>query len=318
MLNTWITLFLVASILLFWLYKLMCNCFCRALCIWKNRAQGTLFTREATILAITALKPAKKPLLELLLLFDNLSGQTIQRRVRVWDSKPHLNRFVAEQKIQVTINTAKKPKDPVALTLGNCRISFAFLLVCSLKIVLYSIGCYAFMGEALERIGSDPQKYETILARSGMWEMTLVLVFVIIFLYFLLQKIGFLSSGRNRAENWDLLYFGSHAKATVNSFEDTGSMENDNPVVRFTYTFKDFMGLEHFGNDQKIVGRPEVGTLPEIDRVDIMYLSDSPEISRLTENLEGNDLYGFIDFLFMVVLFVFSCVILVVFYQNIF
>ncbi|WP_431163671.1 hypothetical protein [Flagellimonas beolgyonensis] len=318
MVYTWITLTLVGSILLFWLYKLMCKCFCRAFCIWKNQTQGALFTREATILAVNTLKLGKKPLLELLLLFENLSGQTIQRKIRVWDSKPELSRFVTDQKVQVTINSSKRPKDPISLTSGNCRISFAFLLGCSLKIILYSIGCYIFMGEALERITSNPEKYESILARSEIWQMGLIFAGVILFLHFLLQKIGLVENGSNRAEHWDLLYNGIYASATLDSYKDTGAMVNDNPVVQFSYTFKDFSGVECKGSDRKVVGKLEVGALSEIDHVDIMYLADCPEISRLTENLENNDLSSFTRFLLLLVLFVFSSVIIVAFYQNIF
>lgn len=269
-------------------------------------------------MAVNTLKPGKKPLLELFLLFENLSGQTIQRRIRLRDSKPELHRFVTDQKIQVTINRSKRPKDPISLTLGSCRISFALLLGCSLKIILYSMGCYVFMGEALERISSHPQKYESVLARSEIWQMGLIFAGVMLFLFFLLQKIGLLENGKNRSENWDLLYHGIHTSAAVSSFKDTGAMVNENPIVQFSYSFKDFSGMVRKGTDRKIVGKLEVGAIPEIAHVDIMYLADLPEISRLTENLENKDLSDFTNFLFLVVLFVFSAVIIMAFYHNIF
>jgi len=188
MIYTVISLTLVGVILLFWLYKLMCRCFCRSFCIWKNQKDGTITTKEATILSVNTIKKGEKPLLELLLLFENFSGHPIHRKIRVWDSKPHLKRFCPDDKIPIGLNNAKKPKDPVFLALGECRVSFIFVLLCCLKIIAYVSGCYFFMGEAIQRIFSNPEKYEHLFMESEMWQMGLLFTSTVVFLLFLLNQ----------------------------------------------------------------------------------------------------------------------------------
>lgn len=318
MVFTWITLSIIGFILLFWLYKLMCKCFCRSLCVWKNQKDGSMFTREATILSVTKIKPGKKPLLELMLLFENLSGEPIHRKITVWDSKPNLQRFVPDQKIPLALNSAKRPKDPVSLAMGDCRISFAFLLVCSVKIVLYIIGCYIFMGEATQRIFSSPKEFETIFYSSDIWQMALLFIGVVLFMHFLLRKIGVIENGADKFQDWDLLYTGFCAGATVKSFEDTGRLINHNPVVRFSYQFKDRSGKTIVGSDKKIVGKLELGTLQDLETLEIMYLPGNPSVSRIAVNLENNDTFKFVGLLFLLMLLIFSGVIIFTFYQNVF
>lgn len=315
---TIVTLTLVGLILFFWLYKLMCNCFCRSFCIWKDQKNGSIITKEATILSVNTIKQGKKPMLELLLLFENLSGHPIHRKIRVWDSKPHLKRFSVDGKIPIGLTLAKKPKDPVFLSLDECRISFTFLLVCSLKVIVYVIGCYLFMGEAAKRIFASPEVYEHLFANSEIWQMGLIFLGVIIFLYFLLQKIGLMATGATKTQHWELLYQGFGTLATINSYKDTGTMINDNPVVGFNYSFVDKTGKTITGSDKKVVGKLEVGTLPDLQKMEVMYLPDNPSVSRFLENLEAEDMSKFIGFLFLTVLFIFSAVIVFSFYKSVF
>lgn len=315
---TIVTLTLVGIILLFWLYKLMFNCFCRSFSIWKNEKNGSITFKEATILSVNIIKNGKKPLLELLVVFENLSGYPIHRKIRVWDSKPHLDRFRPDEKIPIGLNIAKKPKDPVFLALGEHRISFSFVVLCCLKIVLYVTGCYILMGEALERIFASPTKYEQIFTGSDVWKIGSIFIAIVVFLYFFLHKIGLLEKGTTTAKNWDLLYKGMGAPATIKMYQDTGALINDNPLIRLEYKFEDMTGLLIQGADKKIVGKLEIGTLPDLEKLDIMYLPENPTISRLVENLENDDLSKFVNALFFFVLFIFSVFIVALFYQSIF
>ena len=257
-------------------------------------------------------------MLELWLLFENLSGYPIHRKIRVWDSKPHLKRFLVDGKIPIGLTMAKKPKDPVFLSLDECRISFSFLLVCSLKVIVYVLGCYFFMGEAANRIFSAPDTYEHLFANSELWQMALIFIGVVIFLYFLLQKIGLLTTGATKTQHWELLYQGFGVLATINSYKDTGTLVNDNPVVRFNYSFVDKTGKTITGSDKKMVGKLEVGTLSDLKKIEVMYLPDHPSVSGFLENLEAEDMSKFISFLFLTVLFVFSAVMVFSFYQSVF
>lgn len=315
---TLITLSLIGLVLLFWLYRLMKGCFCRSFCIWKNQKDGSVFYKEATILSVNTIKAGKRPLLELLILFDNLAGCPIHRKIRVWDSKPQLDRFQIDKTIPIALNVAKRPKGPVFLALGECRISFAYVVFCCFIVVLYVVGCYFLMGESLSHINSAPEKYELLLKKSDVWQMGLIYLGVSIFLYFLLNRVGLLVDGKTRAKNWDLLYMGKRASAVVRKHWETGTMVNNNPVVGFNYTFKDRTGRVFGGSDKKAVGKKEMVTLSEVESLDIMYLPKDPTVSRLTENLENESFSKFTDFVFLFVMFIFSVILVGAFCYNIF
>lgn len=316
--HTLITLSLVGFVLLFWFYKLLSRCFVRSFSIWNNQKSGSITQKEATILSVTTLKAGKKPLLELLILFENLSGHPIHRKIRIWDSMPHLNRFRPDGKIPIGLNPAKKPKGPVLLFTGACRISFAYMVICCSITVLYVVGCYFLIGEAISRINVLPEKYESLFRASGMWQMWAVFFGTTVFLHFLFKRIGLVVSGRSQAQNWDLLYQGVGATATIKRYWDTGTLVNDNPVVGFEYTFRDKTKQLFEGNDKKIVGKLEIGTLPDLEKLEIMYLPNNPNISRLTENLENGTVFKFVNLLFHFTLFVFSVVVVANFIRLLF
>tara|TARA_B100000949_G_scaffold209891_1_gene202504 strand:- start:5224 stop:5703 length:480 start_codon:yes stop_codon:yes gene_type:complete len=115
---------------------------------------------------VRTIKKGKKPILELLVLFENFSGQHIHRKIRVWDTKPDLHRFQQDNIVPVGLNVARKPKDPVFLSQDVCRFSFLFVIIGSLKIIIYVMGCYFLMREALERIFAAPKGYEAVFVFS--------------------------------------------------------------------------------------------------------------------------------------------------------
>ena len=313
---TILTLTLVGIILLFWLYNLMKNCFSRAFCVLKSRNNGSTTTKDASIISVETIKKGKKPLLELLLLFENFSGQHIHRKIRVWDTKPHLNRFQTDKTIQIGINIARKPKDPIFLSQKPCRFSFIFVIICSLKMVIYVIGSYILVGEALEKIFASPEAYELIFKNSNTWQIGLILIGMSIFIYSILRQTGVLVNGKTLDHNWNLLFYGIGATASVSRFKNTGALIKRNPVFHFSYLFKTHTGEKVEGNDKIITENKE--SLIEMDKIDVMYLPGDPSISRIAENLETQGFSGFLNTLFMVVVFLFSVVVVFSFYQTVF
>ncbi|WP_228236605.1 hypothetical protein [Allomuricauda sp. M10] len=315
---TLVTLFLVGTTLLFWLYKMMCNCFCRSFCAWKDQKSGSLITKEATILSIKTIKEGRKPLLELLVVFENLSGFPIHRNVRVWDSKPFLSRFQTDDKISIALNKSRRPKDPVYLAVGTCDVSLFLLLACSIKIMVYVTGCYLLVGEALNRIWDAPDRFECAFSTSEIPEIFMILLAVVLLLHFLLKKIGWMETGLTRSQKWDLLYYGKGTSATIKECKDTGTKIRGGHVLHVTYVFEDERGHLFEGSDKKIVGALEKISLTEMDRLEIMYLPNNPFVSKLTENLETPDMSKFISALFLVVVFVFSAVVIGLFSHVVF
>ncbi|WP_127140357.1 hypothetical protein [Flagellimonas marinaquae] len=312
---TVLTLSLIAIVLFYWLYNLMSNCFSRAFCIVRNRKSGSV-TKEASIIAVNTIRGGKKPLLELLLLFENFSGHHIHRKIRVWDTKPHLRRFEMDKTIEIGLNIARKPKNPIFLSQKPCRFSFVMVIICSLKIIVYVIGSYILMGEALERIFSAPNTYEQVFATSYTWQIGLTLIGVSVLLYLLLQKIGVLVDKKSLEHNWNLLFYGIGTTATVSDRKNTGTLVRAEPVFDFSYLFRSQNGEKIKGTDKKIAENNQ--SAQEIDQVEVMYLPGSPYVSRITENLENQDFSRFLHTIFMVAVFIFSLVFLISFYQTVF
>lgn len=312
---TVLTLSLICVVLFYWLYNLMSNCFSRAFCIVRNRRSDSV-TKEASIITVTTIKSGKKPLLELLLLFENFSGHHIHRKIRVWDTKPHLRRFTTDKTIEIGLNIARKPKNPIFLSQKPCRFSFVFVIICSLKIIVYVIGSYILMGEAMERIFAAPNTYELLFKSSYTWQIGLTLIGVSIFLYLLLQKIGVLVDKKSLEYNWNLLFYGVGTTATVSARNNTGALVKAEPVFDFSYLFTSRNGEKIRGNDKKIAENAQ--SAEEMNQVEVMYLPGNPEASRITENLENQDFSRFLNTTFMIVAFVFSVVFLLSFYQIVF
>lgn len=315
---TFLTLILVVTVLLFWLNNLMKNCFSRSFCILRNRKNKSMETKEASIISVKTIKKGGKPLLELLVLFENFSGNHIHRKIRVWDSKPHLRRFEKDKSIPIGLNAARKPKDPVFLSQDVCRFSFVFVLICILKILVYLFGSYILVGEALERVFSSPEEYETIFRRSQTWQIGLILINVSILLYFLLRRIGVLVNGKTTLQNWNLLYYGVGTTAVITNRKETGQYIANEKTIQYSYTFKNPLGERIQGVDKKVLSDTDASAIFESDQLEIMYLPHNPKASRITENLESQDFVLLLNKLFMVVVFIFSVVFVFSFYDTVF
>nr|WP_297786948.1 hypothetical protein [uncultured Allomuricauda sp.] len=315
---TTITLALVGFVLLFWLYNLMNNCFNRSFCILKNRKSGSVATKDASIISVNEIKSGKKPLLELLVLFQNFSGYHIHRKIRVWDSKPHLERFQPDNTIPIGINVARKPKDPIFLSQKMCRFSFALVMVCAIKLIIYVLGCYLLMGGVLQKVFTSPEKYEAVFKTSHTWQIGLMLIGVCGLLYLLLQKIGVLVNGKTMTQNWNLLYYGVRTTAAIIEHKSIGAFNKKNAVMQLTYVFKDHSGKQIRGEDKKIIDNEEVFSISEINHLEIMYLPNDSSTSRIVENLETNHFSRFLNIIFMIVAFIFSVVFVLSFYRTVF
>ncbi|WP_318310997.1 hypothetical protein [Flagellimonas crocea] len=315
---TLLTLTLVGITLLFWLYHLMNNCFSRSFCILKNRKTGSTTTKEASIISVSTIKQGKKPLLELMVLFENFSGYYIHRKIRVWDTKPHLERFKPDKTIPVGLNVARKPKDPIFLSQEMCRFSFAMVVLCVIKLIIFVSGSYILMGEALEKIFSARYRYEGVFKTSTSWEMGLIFIGISVLLYFLLQKVGVVVNGKTMEQNWNLLYYGVGTKAAVVNYKHAGTSIKKDPVFHFSYVFKNHWGQKIEGVDKKILEKTDTASPSEIDQLEVMYLPNEPSVSRITENLESQDFIRFLNKLFLMVVFVFSVVFILSFYQDVF
>ena len=97
--------------------------------------------------------------------------------------------------------------------------------------------------------------------------------------------MGLLVFKKAKSQNWDLLYYGLGTSAAVKQYENTGTLVNNNPVVKFTYTYPDQRGQIIEGSDKKVLGKLEIAGLPDMHELEIMYMPNSAHISRLADGL---------------------------------
>ena len=272
----------------------------------------------ASIISVDTVKGGKKPLLELLLLFQNFSGYHIHRKIRIWDSKPYLGRFLPDNTIPIGLNVARKPKDPVFLSGQRFRFSFVLVIIWAIDLVAYVTGCYVLVGEALKRILDAPKKYEAIFKSSHTWEIGLVFVGVSVILYLLLQKIGVLENGKTMIQNWNLLYYGIRTRATVTKQKTIKVLNKKKLVAQLSYVFKDYTGRQFKGCDKKVLEIEEAVYSTENPELEIMYLPNDVDTSRIVENLESNTFSRFLNVIYMIVVFNFSVLFVIQFYLTVF
>lgn len=316
---TIITLAAVSLVLLFWLYKLMRFCFIRPLTLWKSQKNSTVPAKEATILSVNVLQNGNFPLLELDILFENFSGYPIQRKIRFMDKQPHLNRFKKDNTMRILLDSGRKPGNPIFPETGEYRISMLHILLYSILTIAYIAACYFLMGETISRVSASPAHYEALFSDSSVGNGSLIFVVVVVLLlYFLFKRLGLLATKKSKSQNWDLLYYGLGVTATVKEYKDTGTLINDNPVVKFIYTYPDQKGQIIEGSDKKVVGKLEIVGLPDMHELEIMYLPNNSHISRLTENLQKPDFSVYVNRLIVFSLLLFSIFFIVGFCKDLF
>ena len=316
---TIITLSAVNLVLFFWLYKLIRYCFIRPFAKWKSQENGCCPSREALILSVNSFGNGKKPLLELEILFENFSGYPIQNKIRFRDTKPHLNRFRKDEQIRIVLDSRKKPGNPISHLSGKYRVSIVHMLLYTVLMVAYVAGCYFLMGETISRVLASPEYYERLFSRFPKTAGPLLIsASTLIFVYFLFRGLGLLTTTKAKLKNWGLLYYGHGAMASVREYQDTGTLINDNPVVKLSYTFLDQKGHIIEGSDTKVVGKFEMVALPDIREVEVMYLPSEPSSSRLTTNLKHHDFSRFVNLCMLSAFLVFSAILIVKFFSEIF
>ncbi|MEZ4809805.1 MAG: hypothetical protein R2819_05545 [Allomuricauda sp.] len=316
---TLLTLAVTTLVLLFWMYKLTCVCFFRPLSVWKEQKDPAFQLREATILSISTIKKDTYPLLEAEILFENFSGHPIQKKIRFRDGNPSLHRFKKDGKIQISLNPQKKPKNPVSIANRKHQVSIVFMLSCCFLTIAYVAGCYFLMGEAISRVALSPEYYEELFSNSPETSGTFIMAaLMLIILFFLFKRLGFWETKEIRSQNWDLMYYGLGTVATVKEYQDTGALINDNPLVRFHYSYLDQKGQIIEGSDQKVIGKLDILGLPDMREVEIMYLPEDSRISRLAENIKSQGISDFIRNAFLFGLFIFSVILVVLFCRDIF
>ncbi|MCH2233329.1 MAG: hypothetical protein MK078_03665 [Crocinitomicaceae bacterium] len=114
----------------------------------------------------------------------------------------------------------------------------------------------------------------------------------------------------NPAQIHELKFHGAKAIANITAYKSTGTRINNNPMVKLNYTFKTRRGESISGSDKIIVNELETGMVSRIKGREVIYLPNNPQVNKLSDALNGGMLSGCTKYIFLFLVFVFSCVVM--------
>ncbi len=316
MTNIILTLLVIILILSYWFFLYVKATLYSIFTRYQHFSAQSGLVRKAKIVGVKVLSEnGRIPLLECELEFPNFSGELIKEKVKLGDSKPNLKRFEPGKEVEIFLNRDSKFKSPVSMKGLNVGIKWMSIAFYTSIGGLYLYLCLRIMNRATTLIWSDIPIYEELLSNMGLHWMFLGFIGLILFNLFILRLFGFGKLSGKKKDIHKLRYYGLKSMGHISKYEDSGMMINDNPVVRFYYTFKGSDGQIHQGNDQILIGKLEVGKVPNMREKSIYYLPDSPEISLFEENLMNPSSINntFLRGIFMLVGFILSAVIIGIF-----
>ena len=310
------TLIIVGGILLYWLSKLI------KFAVYKPYSQLSAHknpkgeSRDAIITNSTVLKTnGEKSVLDIEIEFDNFSGSPIKEKLRFNDNKPHLHRFEQGKKMQIMINPTKKSKNTIHVKSATYKVPKLRLIIFSILVLTYILGIYFLIDQTYFMYLASGSEFQNIIGRSPLLMMGLIYGGIHLFNSVIFRFTGALTGEKSKANNWELKYYGISATAKITEYKDTGTLINKNPLVMFLYSFVDTKERTHNGKDTKLIGKLDIGLLPGMKEMDIMYLPNNPSNSRLEENLKASKTSKLLTGINQFVLFVFSVVLVVMFYM---
>ncbi len=312
-----LSLVLVSAILFYWFYLLLNITFINT---WKRyrHISGTEgLVRTATIVGKKELANNNGiPFLECEFEFPNFSEENIREKMKFSDSKPHLKRYEIGQKIEVLLNKEQKPRSPLNLKGINVTFNKKIIILKIIVLTAYWVGTIYYMKRAIEKVYSNTEHYEMILELQGLPMMAFMFLGILLFNFFLIRAIT--RSKKPKHLDWDLKYYGKKAIAQIQKYEDTGTLINDNPLVRFHYSFEASDGKKHQGSDEKIINKLDIGNIPQMKEEFILYLPEHPESSKFEGDAQSlTSINNFVKGIFFLVGIVFSAIIVFLFFNTI-
>jgi len=310
---------IIVLIVVFWFFILMKVTFIR---IWKlkraddNHQHGQPV--DGTVIASSVKGPGKLKQTNVTVEFQNFAQTPITEDFKFVDTRPEENRYSVGKRVRLTLNEDAKGQPSVKLEGGKNVVGKLYLFISTILVAAYIYGAYSLYKFCESKVSGDWNNIEKLFEYNpAMPLLGLIFMGVLLFNYLLFGFIGKKISG-NKGSDTKLKFHGVKAMATIVKYEDTNMMINNNPMVKFYYTFQDRFGTTHNGEDKKIVGKLEIGLLPTKKEIEIIYLPESPEESKLVENLKSNAIAGCMNIVVLFIAFIFSVVLICLFIGSMF
>lgn len=234
--------------------------------MYSTMSEGEL--RQATVLNKTLRKKMNNgfEMIEIVVGFENLSRTDVKYSFAFIDTKPYLQRY--KQGRHINLRLSKTGRSP-AITMADATVQFDWktgLFACFF-LVIYMVGTFAF----------HYYKYSNghgwrFLSLWHPWLMTPVMG---LFCFNLGNVLGKLFGGNPKIQEM-LILRGKKAMAKVQSANQTGTMINEQPQIKFILEFTDDKGDTHVVSIRKIVLLTELYLVNEQTK-EILYLPENPQ-----------------------------------------
>lgn len=313
-----LSLIIIVVSVLFWLYLILKITLFRYLKLKRSSNESEKGRPiNGTIVSVDKTGRGKLQSIRMKVEFLNFSQTPVQEEFRFVDSRPDENRYEKGKRVTLLIEEDSKQAPVVKIAGGKTIIGKGFLLISAILLAGAFYGATFIYKLTLARIENDWSKTNLLFeGNEAMPSTGLIFLGVIIFqwiLFRLLKKIG---SSSKKINDRELKFYGEKAMASIHRYEDTGVTINDNPKVKFHYSFMDRNGREHQSEDAVVIGKLEIGLLPTMKEKEVFYMPQKPEHSKFTENLAPQSLAGCLNVVLIFEAAVFTGVLIGMYVAN--
>jgi hypothetical protein len=308
-----LSLLIIALVVVFWLYFVFKITVLRILKLKKADRQAEISEQVAgTVKSSTVMGSGKFKVTKIEVEFPNFNRALITEEFKFADSKPEERRYEVGKRVYLLVNRDAKPGvQRVKMYGGKTMIGKGYLLFSALLISFAVYGTWYLHKATLAKAGGNLSNADVLFANNGpMPAIGIVFIAALVLQLGIFKAISRSVTGKSKGSDSDLKYFGEKVMATITGYKDTNVMINNNPMVKFNYTFKDKYGTEHPGEDKLVIGKLEIGRLPEMTEKEVFYLPDMPDKSKFTENLKPQSFIGCLNGVLLFEAFVFSCILI--------
>jgi hypothetical protein len=314
-----LSFFIIAAIVIFWLLFVIKITILRYFKLRRaadESEKGRPVT--GTILSVTKSGRSRFQAIRMTVEFPNLSQTMIKEEFRFVDSRPEEYRYEEGKRVTILIDDTAKGGPVAKIAGGKTVIGKGFLLLSAILLSGAFYGSWYLYKVTQLRIENDWSRVDELFMTDGpMPLMGIIFIGVLIFQWLVFRGIQKMGSSRKKINDRELKYYGEKALATINRYEDTNVTINDNPKVRFHYSFFDRNGRSHTSEDTVIVGKLQIGLLPTMKEKEVFYLPQSPENSKFTENLTPQSFVGCLNGVLILQALIFSTILIVIYLAGV-
>ena len=313
-----LSFFIIAAIVIFWLLFVLKITLLRYFKL-RRAADESEKGRPVTGTIISVAKTGKGRFqsVRMTVEFPNLSQTLIKEEFRFVDSRPEEHRYEEGNRITILIDDMAKGGPVAKISGGKTVVGKGFLLLSAILLSAAFYGSWYLYKITQVQVGNDWSRVDELFMEDGpMPLMGFIFIGVLVFQWLVFRGISKLGSSKKTGNDRELKYYGEKTMATIQRYEDTNITINDNPKVRFYYSFTDRNGRIHNSEDSVVIGKLQIGLLPTMTEKEVFYLPQSPENSKFTENLAPQSFVGCLNGVLILQALIFSTILIVMYLSD--